>query len=486
MIQRLRSLIVRILALWHGRNQKEIGAVARMDQKEVSKVLRGGDVTDEMYGRLLRGVKARPAEIPIVTGCLEALDALDQSPDLGEEELLEVEEAALGAARLTREASIAALRRSRVVLTAGYPVAADLAPARLRAVELLERLKGVPEAFRPVLARIAEQYQSWALVELCCEESVRQASRDLEEAASWARLAAGIAELVRGPERWRLCLLGYAKAHGANVLRVLCEFKEAEAALEEAKRLWKAGSDPDGVLDPGRLLEIEASLCRELRRFDKALALLDEELALGRSEASALIQKGFTLEVMGEYERGIETLLRAIPWADQHPEPRLKNIARYNLAILFCHVGRFRDAMALVEESRPLAVDLGAEIDIVRLTWVEGRIAAGLGQPRDALRLLETARRKFLGHKMIYDAALALLEEAVLLLDDGQTAEAKALAQELGGIFESKGVHREAVAALRLFHEAAECEEATAELARSVLRFLFRARYDQSLRFTSS
>jgi hypothetical protein len=86
---------------------------------------------------------------------------------------------------------------------------------------------------------------------------------------------------------------------------------------------------------------------------------------------------------------------------------------------------------------------------------------------------------------MSYDVALALLEEAVLLLEEGRPAEVKALAGELAQVFEDKGVHREALAALRLFHEAAEHEEATAEMARRVLRFLFRARYDQGLRFES-
>ncbi len=45
--------------------------------------------------------------------------------------------------------------------------------------------------------------------------------------------------------------------------------------------------------------------------------------------------------------------------------------------------------------------------------------------------------------------------------------------------------HREALAALKLFQEAAEREAATADLARRVLRFLFRARHDQGLRFES-
>jgi len=87
---------------------------------------------------------------------------------------------------------------------------------------------------------------------------------------------------------------------------------------------------------------------------------------------------------------------------------------------------------------------------------------------------------------MSYDVALALLEEAVLLLNEGRTAEVKALAGELTTVFESKGVHREALAALRLFQEAAEREAATAELARPVLGYLFRARHDEGMQFMAS
>jgi len=121
----------------------------------------------------------------------------------------------------------------------------------------------------------------------------------------------------------------------------------------------------------------------------------------------------------------------------------------------------------------------------VRLIWLEGRVAAGQGRAEEARRLLAQARREFAARGMVYDVALALLEEAVLLLEEGRAAEVKALAEELTQVFANKGVHREALAALRLFAEAAKQQDATAELARRVLRFLFRARHDRGLRFKS-
>jgi hypothetical protein len=51
------------------------------------------------------------------------------------------------------------------------------------------------------------------------------------------------------------------------------------------------------------------------------------------------------------------------------------------------------------------------------------------------------------------------------------------------GIFEAQGVHQEALAALRLFYEAAKKEEATAALARRVAEYLRKARYNPELRF---
>jgi hypothetical protein len=50
-------------------------------------------------------------------------------------------------------------------------------------------------------------------------------------------------------------------------------------------------------------------------------------------------------------------------------------------------------------------------------------------------------------------------------------------------IFSSQGVHREALAALRIFCEAARREAATVELARQVIRFLHQSQHDPELKF---
>jgi tetratricopeptide (TPR) repeat protein len=486
MVHRFWRLIVLILALWHDRSQKQMAAKMGMSQKALSKALKRSEAGDEQFASLLSAVRSRQAEVPIVTACVEALDAVSRPGELTEEEQAVVEEGVLEGTRRLRAALIEVALRSRVVHCHGYPGAADLEPARRRAGELLEMLRGLPEGSRSAAVKVVEEYQSWALCELVCDESVREASRNLEAAASWARLAEEIAATVRGPEGWRRSLLGYAKGHGANVLKVVGELEAADVMIEEAKRLWKAGADPEGVLDPGRLLDLEASLRRDQTRFPEALAVLELAVPVSRFPERPLLLRATTYEAMGDYERAIETLFETIALVDRQSEPRLRYILRLNLATNFCHAGRHGEALKLIDEIRPLLVSEGDQIDLLRLTWLDGRIAAGLGRTGFALSALEEARNGFAAEAMFYDVALALLEAAALLLDEGKTTEARKLAQELAEVFESKGVHREALAALQLFREAAEREEATAKLARHILGFLFRARYDQGLRFTAS
>jgi len=278
MIRSLRSLIVSILALCRGLSQKQVGARAGIPQKKVSLYLKREDMEDDLYTRFLAAVNGRPAEVAIVTGCLESLAAVSperrasQDPDLTPEEEDEVEIGILEVARLARPVLREAVLRSRAApLLDIYPRPADLEPARWQADLLWKALEKLPETEQIAIVRSDPRHQSWALMERVCEESVVEASRDLDRAASRARLAEEIALHVRGPEGWRKRVRGYAAGHGANVVRVSGKLKIAEARLEEAKELWHAGSDPDGVLDPGRLLNLEGALLRDQRKFEEAL-----------------------------------------------------------------------------------------------------------------------------------------------------------------------------------------------------------------------
>jgi len=480
-----RQLTLSFLALWHDLSWKQLGARAGIPEKQVSQYLRRGTLTDKTYERLLAAIPASPAVVALVTSFLEAMEILEEDEDLSSEEKDVVERATLIVARTFREGMSEVVRLSRTAPPVDYPRSGEATSSRKRAEALWQGLADLSEGARLEVVQVGREFQSWALCERVCDESEREASRNLKRAAGLARLAQEIAVRVPGPVSWRDLLRGYASAHAANVLRVSGELNAADALFKEAKRLWNAGSNPDAVLDPGRLFDLEASLRRDQRRFEEALAALDIAARIGRSPARVLIKKGFTLEVLGKHGEAIETLLEAEPLVEQHGDARLSYMLRFNLAVNLCHVGRFSEATQLVEQVREMAAERGDENELVRILWLEGRIAAGLGSPIEARQFLAQARRAFTSRSMAADAALALLEEAVLLLEQGRTAEVKELTRELTWVLESKGVHREALAALQIFQRAAELEEATAEMVRGLLGFLYRARYDQGLRFTS-
>ena len=207
---------------------------------------------------------------------------------------------------------------------------------------------------------------------------------------------------------------------------------------------------------------------------------------MGRSSERYLIQKGLTLEKAGDYEGAVEALLQAAPLVDRQGDERQSAILNFNLAVTYTHLRRYSDGADHEEKARGFFLDAGDELMVIRCLWLRGRLAAGLGRVGEARAQLTQARKEFDRLGMSYDVALALLEEAALLLAEGGSSEVKGLTVELLRVFDSKGVHREALAALRLFYEAAEREAATAQLARSLLAFLFRARDDQSLHFSES
>jgi hypothetical protein len=66
---------------------------------------------------------------------------------------------------------------------------------------------------------------------------------------------------------------------------------------------------------------------------------------------------------------------------------------------------------------------------------------------------------------------------------EGRTADVKRLAEEIVPIFEAQDVHREAVAALMLFQEAARQDQLTVKVVREYVKYLRDARTDPSLRF---
>ena len=169
------------------------------------------------------------------------------------------------------------------MLALPYPPEAPREADRLGAEELMGRLRDTPQEVRIPLVQVAEDFQTWALCERVCDESIQAAERSIEEATDWAMIAQEIANQVAAPEGLRKRLQGYAGLHVANILREAGDHDRAETAFTEAEKLWDAGSDPKELLDPTKRFELKASLRRDQKRFEEAFTLLEKAVTLSRA-----------------------------------------------------------------------------------------------------------------------------------------------------------------------------------------------------------
>jgi transcriptional regulator with XRE-family HTH domain/tetratricopeptide (TPR) repeat protein len=375
------------------------------------------------------------------------------------------------------------------VLAAAGPWERDRPPSpadRLEAPGLWAVLRASSAAERVLLLQEAHEYWSWAVCELACAESVTAASHSAERALELAELAVEIAQRVLGSDLWCRRLLGFAGAHLGNAWRAHGKPQASEEAFLQALPHWKAGAAASpGLLNEARVLGLEASLRIDQRQATRALGLITEALEVDRhgEKKYLMVNRARALELLGDYEGAITALQAAEPLVDGSLEPRLLCVIRFNLLGNLLHLGHLAEAEALLPRVQALSGRLGQALDLVRTRWLAGWLAAGLGNRKEAVAVLEQVRQDFNTREMPYDAALATLELATLYLEEGRTGEVRILASELKWIFKAEGIEREALAALRLFYEAAEQEAFTVELARRMASFLYRAQHDPELRF---
>lgn len=358
-------------------------------------------------------------------------------------------------------------------------------PALDEGRELEKQLRRYSEADQRDLIEGAPDFQKWGLAVALCAESERAAADCPKKALKLAELSLFVAGHVPGTDAWRSRLQGYCTGFIGNAQRVGSELRAADATFVRAWRLWRAGEDEAGLLSEAYLLDLEASLRRAQRFFPQALQLHHDALSLARSEevGSILLNQSATMEQKGDYEASIEALDRAAQVIDGERQPRLRCVLRFNQAANLCRLGRAKEAALIVPEVRDIAERLRNDLDLVRTLWLEANVSAGLDRREEALTKLEQVRRDFEARLLPYDFALASLDVALLYRAEGRFPEIRTLAEEILKIFKSQGVHREAIAAVILFQEAAEREQVTAELVRRLQDYLSDVQKNPQLRF---
>ncbi len=322
---------------------------------------------------------------------------------------------------------------------------------------------------------------------LLLEEGEENLTTDPEEALHLTELAYLV--LQQSPiETDTLGLLALTSASLGNASRVVGDRRRAEEHFSHSRYLVTHHAVTDaGLL--ARIDDLEGSLRKDPRRLGQAEELFSRSALLygfagDRVDlARVLLNLGAIYNLQGKTGQALEVTRVALAELSASREPRLYLNGRYNLALYLVESGEPAEAEAILEVDTSLYIRYPEPWVQLRLTGLRGKIAAARGDFATAEAAFLEMRTGFLGQGIGFDAAIVSMDLALLYLRQGRTAELKTLAREMLPIFRSQDVHREAVAALVLFQEAAREEQITAVFVRELAAYLDQARNDPSLRF---
>jgi tetratricopeptide (TPR) repeat protein len=267
-----------------------------------------------------------------------------------------------------------------------------------------------------------------------------------------------------------------AWAELGNAYRIADDLKHADQAFDRAKTLSAAGTgDP---LLAASIADLTASLRCHQRRFTEAFRLLDVAYDLFVDHGDrhrggrTLISKGIYTGYAGEPAEALELLSRGLLMLDRRREPAL--LAQTLHAFLWFKVdlGEYHFARVLVRDLRWLYKRHGGEMDFLKLRWLEGRIAAGLGDLSRAEQAFAAVRAGMVKDGLAYHSALAGLDLAAVWFRQGKIGQIPPLVDEMLAAFRARGIAREALAALLLLSDANRHRTLSLDLIQRVAQIL--------------
>lgn len=348
-----------------------------------------------------------------------------------------------------------------------------------------------PAPARRETVRKMPRYQILALAEALREESRSEGHRDVARAVELAELAVEVADCL-DPRFYGASLVADARALACailgNVHRITGNLFGAERQLRTALDLLQCGTG--SPTEEAEVLSLLASLRTDQCRFDEAMELLEIAAAhyrrqgLDRLEGKTLIKLAIATAKNDAPEEAVAILRCALDLLDEEEEDLVLFWARHNIVVCLTHAGRFEEAREYLASIAALYQRFPGDRTLPpRRRVAEGLISAGLGELVEAETALLEARAAFVDLDRAFDSALVTLDLAALYLDQGRTDEVKRLAEEMYPIFRSQDVHRQALAALVLFKQAALSEAISVGFVRDVARYLDRARNNPYLPF---
>lgn len=353
--------------------------------------------------------------------------------------------------------------------------------------DLRELLVLSPEERIGRIERARGRFRSPALVRLLFEESRGCIPERPAEAFQLADLARRVANRdPRGSNYFDSYVL--ATAYMGNARRASGNLQEANQHFLHARSVMAEHGVTDLAV-VARVDDLMGSLRKDQRSFSEAERLLKRAavqfdlIHAPEDAARVLINLGDTYRSSCSFDLAIETTRSALDLLGPESDLKLHIAGHYNLTLQLVQAGRFEEAAELLEDDEGLYRQVQEPWLQLRLVWLRGDLAAGQQDLAAAERAYRQTRDGFISLGIGYDAAIVSLDLAALCLRQGRTADVRQIAEEMLPIFQAQDVHREALAALALFQEAARKDQLTVERTLEVAAYLREARSEPSLRF---
>jgi tetratricopeptide (TPR) repeat protein len=289
------------------------------------------------------------------------------------------------------------------------------------------------------------RFQSRFLLEVLLDQSQTAVPRDPENAVSLAGLASHLAARLQriAPDDEDLALLFVrAESLAGNAHRLGGRWAEAETALGRADHglafcwgqsceeaaFWRAL----GLLrwEQGRLSRAEGHLRQSARLFG--------ELELSQEQAASRILLGLLYLERDRPDRAVRLLQAGRAILDPGIRPWLAVRAGLSAAIGLADLHQVELACTALEESWRLYARVQDEREVVRISWLEGKLFARVGQHDQAEQLLDATRRNLRSECSFPEAAVCSLDLAVLLAQVGRSAELRRLVEDLEATFSAE------------------------------------------------
>jgi tetratricopeptide (TPR) repeat protein len=308
-----------------------------------------------------------------------------------------------------------------------------------------------------------KDWHHWGLFRALLDAARWYRSRDPQEAADIASLALDIVEFLSpygvGDEAAARDMRAKAYAMLADCRRIAGDLDGARQGIAKAWRWNEEGmGDP---LDKAHLWRVDASYATAVGEFETAETILEKALSLYLAANERHLQ-GRTLIQMGETvgyanpDRGIAHIEHGLQLINAVREPRMELRAQHHLSEFLCLARRPQEALAIMDRARPLYQQFEEEAVQLRLHWLQGQIARGLGKVAEAVEILRLTREEYRARDLRREFALVSIDLAEAHVGQGETATALRLLAETTPTLASGNLHRNGLAAWLLFQKTLE------------------------------